>query len=93
MGWLADRWPKKLVMLLIYSLIVIAIPLLFFASVPGIMYVFAAIFGLGLGGCGAGRVAARRLPQHAPAAVDQLLRPLFRNLGTEPVLDRLVADC
>ncbi len=40
-----------------------------------------------------GRVAARRLPQHAPAAVDQLLRPLFRNLGTEPMLDRLVADC
>src|SRR4029077_9666291 len=33
MGWLADRWPKKLVMLLIYSLIVISIPLLFFASV------------------------------------------------------------
>ena len=50
MGWLADRWPKKLVMLLIYSLVVIAVPLLFFASVPGIIYVFAAIFGLGLGG-------------------------------------------
>lgn len=50
MGWLADRWPKKLVMLLIYSLVVIAVPLLFFASAPGIIYVFAAIFGLGLGG-------------------------------------------
>lgn len=50
MGWLADRWPKKLVMLLIYSLVVLAVPLLFFAAVPGIIYVFAAIFGLGLGG-------------------------------------------
>jgi hypothetical protein len=39
-----------------------------------------------------GRVSARRLPPDAPAVVDRLLRPLFRNLGTEPVLDRLVAD-
>jgi hypothetical protein len=38
-----------------------------------------------------GRVAVRHLTQDAPAAVDQLLRPLFRDLGTEPVLDRLVA--
>ncbi|MBC7932904.1 MAG: MFS transporter, partial [Rubrivivax sp.] len=30
MGWLADRWPKKYVMLLIYLLIAAAIPLLFF---------------------------------------------------------------
>ncbi len=50
MGWLADRWPKKMVMLLIYSLVVIAVPLLFFASARGIIYVFAAIFGFGLGG-------------------------------------------
>ncbi|MEW6128008.1 MAG: MFS transporter [Acidobacteriota bacterium] len=50
MGWLADYLPKKFVMLLIYSLIVAAIPLLFFASTPGVMYLFAAIFGLGLGG-------------------------------------------
>jgi len=39
-----------------------------------------------------GRVCARRLPPDAPPVVDRLLRPLFRNLGTEPVLDRLVAD-
>lgn len=50
MGWLADRYPKKYVMLLIYLLVATSIPLLFFASAPGIMYLFAIIFGVGLGG-------------------------------------------
>jgi MFS family permease len=50
MGWLADRIAKKYVMLLIYLLIASAIPLLFFASNPKVMYLFAVIFGLGLGG-------------------------------------------
>ena len=50
MGWLADYWPKKYVMLLIYLLVASAIPLLFFASSPGAMYLFAIVFGLGLGG-------------------------------------------
>jgi MFS family permease len=50
MGWLADRIPKKFVMLLIYLLIAASIPFLFFAASPGMMYVFAVIFGLGLGG-------------------------------------------
>lgn len=50
MGWLADHWPKKYVMVLIYLLVASAIPLLFFAAEPGVMYVFAAVFGLGLGG-------------------------------------------
>lgn len=50
MGWLADHFPKKHVMLLIYLLVAVSIPLLFFASTPGIMYLFAIIFGLGLGG-------------------------------------------
>ncbi|HKS43162.1 MAG TPA: MFS transporter [Blastocatellia bacterium] len=50
MGWLSDYWSKKYVMLLIYLLVAAAIPLLFFASTPGAMYVFAAVFGLGLGG-------------------------------------------
>ncbi len=50
MGWLADHMPKKYVMLLIYLLVAAAIPLLFFASTPGAVYVFAAVFGLGLGG-------------------------------------------
>jgi MFS family permease len=50
MGWLADRFPKKYVMLLIYLLVASAIPLLFFASTPGAIYLFAMIFGIGLGG-------------------------------------------
>lgn len=50
MGWLSDHLSKKYVMLLIYLLVAAAIPLLFFASTPGAMYVFAAVFGLGLGG-------------------------------------------
>jgi MFS family permease len=50
MGWLADRIPKKQVMLIIYLLVASAIPLLFFASSRGAMGVFAAIFGIGLGG-------------------------------------------
>ncbi|MEJ7616862.1 MAG: MFS transporter [Pyrinomonadaceae bacterium] len=50
MGWLADRFPKKHVMLLIYLLIALALPLLFFAASPISIYLFAAIFGLGLGG-------------------------------------------
>jgi len=50
MGWLADRYPKKYVMLLIYTIVASAVPLLFYASVPGLLYVFAIIFGVGLGG-------------------------------------------
>jgi MFS family permease len=50
MGWLSDRFPRKYVMLLIYLLVATSIPLLFFASTPWAMYLFAAVFGLGLGG-------------------------------------------
>lgn len=50
MGWLADRLPKKHVMLIIYSLVTAAIPLLFYASSRNAMFLFAAMFGLGLGG-------------------------------------------
>jgi len=50
MGWLADRLPKKYVMLLIYSIVASAIPLLFYASSPAVLYVFALVFGIGLGG-------------------------------------------
>jgi len=50
MGWLADRFPKKYVMLLIYLLIAAAIPLLSEAKSPAVTYLFAAIFGIGLGG-------------------------------------------
>ncbi len=50
MGWLADKYSKKFVMILIYTLISVSILLLFFASVPGVIYLFALIFGIGLGG-------------------------------------------
>jgi MFS family permease len=50
MGWLADRYEKKNVMLLIYMLVAGSIPLLFFVSTPGVIYLFAIIFGIGLGG-------------------------------------------
>ena len=48
MGWLADRLPKKYVMVTIYLLVATAVPLLLLPSVP--LFVFAAIFGIGLGG-------------------------------------------
>lgn len=50
MGWLADRVQKKYVMILIYSLVAIAIPLLYFADTPGVIYLFAFVFGVALGG-------------------------------------------
>lgn len=50
MGWMADRFPKKYVMLLIYSIVACAIPLLFYASSPTVLYFFAITFGIGLGG-------------------------------------------
>jgi MFS family permease len=37
-------------MLLIYLLVAAAIPLLYLTSTPGMIYVFAVIFGIGLGG-------------------------------------------
>lgn len=50
MGWLADRYPKKYVMLLIYMIVACSIPLLFFASSTPVLYLFAVLFGIGLGG-------------------------------------------
>jgi sugar phosphate permease len=50
MGWLADRFPKKYVMLLIYAMVSAAIPLLYFTSTPGVIYVFAVAFGIAFGG-------------------------------------------
>jgi MFS family permease len=50
MGWLSDRFPKKYVMLLIYTLVSAAIPLLYFVSAPGVIYVFAIVFGIAFGG-------------------------------------------
>ncbi len=50
MGWLADRISKKMVMILIYTLVAGSIPLLYLADKPGVVYLFAFIFGIGLGG-------------------------------------------
>jgi MFS family permease len=50
MGWLADRIAKKYVMLLIYLVVAAAIPFLFVSHSPGLLYVFAILFGIGLGG-------------------------------------------
>jgi sugar phosphate permease len=50
MGWLADKTQKKWVMILIYSLVALSIPLLYFSTTPGVVYIFAFIFGVALGG-------------------------------------------
>jgi len=50
MGWLADKLPKKYVMILIFTLVSCSIPLLYAASTPGVIYIFAIIFGIALGG-------------------------------------------
>jgi MFS family permease len=50
MGWLADRFRKKYVMLLIYTIVAVSIPLLFLARTSGVLYFSAALFGIGLGG-------------------------------------------
>lgn len=50
MGWLADRWPKRSVMLLVYSLVAVSIPLMVFAPSPALLKLFALLFGVGLGG-------------------------------------------
>ena len=47
---LADRFPRKYVMILIYAIVASAIPLLFLADQPWALYAFAVVFGIGLGG-------------------------------------------
>ena len=49
-GWLADRFSKKYVMLLTYLLVAAGIPLLFNGRNPLLLWLSAAIFGIGLGG-------------------------------------------
>jgi MFS family permease len=49
-GWLADRFAKKYVMVLIYLLVATAIPLLFAGRAHAAVYMFALTFGIGLGG-------------------------------------------
>jgi MFS family permease len=50
MGWLADRMPKKFVMLLIYLLVASSVPLLLVGSSEAPVYLFAVVFGIALGG-------------------------------------------
>jgi MFS family permease len=50
MGSLADIIKRKYVMILIYMIVASAIPLLLVPDFPGRIYIFAVIFGIGLGG-------------------------------------------
>jgi MFS family permease len=50
MGWLADLFPRKYVMILIYMIVASTIPLLLVPDFTGRIYIFAVIFGIGLGG-------------------------------------------
>jgi len=50
MGWLADRWEKKHVMVLVYGIVALSIPPLAMSSMPAMLRVFAFLFGIGLGG-------------------------------------------
>ena len=49
-GWLADRFSKKYVMLLTYLLVAAGIPLMFLGTSRVALNTSAAIFGIGLGG-------------------------------------------
>lgn len=50
MGFLADLIKRKYVMILIYLIVASAIPLLLMPDFTGRIYIFAIIFGIGLGG-------------------------------------------
>lgn len=50
-GWLADRLPRKYVMLATYAIVALAIPLLFLVTPeqPNKVYLFAIVFGFAMG--------------------------------------------
>jgi MFS family permease len=50
MGWLADAWTRKRVMLLVYAIVAATIPLLAHAPSTPLLHVAALLFGVGLGG-------------------------------------------
>lgn len=50
MGWLADLVNRKYVMILIYCIVAAAITLLVLPPFEGKIYLFAIVFGIGLGG-------------------------------------------
>ncbi len=49
MGYLADRFPKKYVMLAAFLMVGCSIPLLYYVRVPNVVYLFAFVFGFGMG--------------------------------------------
>ncbi len=49
MGYLADRFPKKYVMLGAFLMVGCSIPLLYYVRVPNVVYLFAFVFGFGMG--------------------------------------------
>jgi MFS family permease len=50
MGWLADRWPRKRVMLLVYLIVAGSIPLIAIAPTTTALKAAGFLFGVGLGG-------------------------------------------
>lgn len=50
MGWLADRWTKKRVMILVYVIVAGSIPLIALAPDAASLRAAAILFGVGLGG-------------------------------------------
>lgn len=50
MGWLADRWPRKRVMLLVYLIVAASIPLVALAPSAAALKGAGFLFGVGLGG-------------------------------------------
>jgi MFS family permease len=50
-GHLADRWPRRPLMLAIYAMVAVAIPMLFLVrpSQPGYVYLFGVVFGFAMG--------------------------------------------
>lgn len=49
MGWLADRIPKRYVMFIAFAAVAGAVPLLYAGDVSRIAYLFAFVFGFGMG--------------------------------------------
>ena len=50
-GHLADKWPRRPLMLAIYAIVAVAIPMLFLVrpSQPGFVYLFGVVFGFAMG--------------------------------------------
>jgi MFS family permease len=49
MGYLADRFHKKYAMVAAYLMVGLSIPALYHVHTPGVIYLFAFVFGFGMG--------------------------------------------